>query len=1009
MSYVAAGVALLRAPVLALPPLADDTLVAGPPAEARLTEAATNPILRPAIAAVNDHLGAVLDDAAKGRFPGKPSRLRRAALAVTGYEARLHGRATPHGLFAGVSGVRFADRVAGSPYRSRAVVRPDQQWLVGVVDALEQELDVLITLSVRSVRVAERGDRLIAARQLITIDETTVADQEVSVRKTPALSALLTLTRRWLPVVDVIGWLAAEFGLERDEALGVVRSVVSAGLLHTNLLPDLSSPDPLGDLVAALRGCDIGEHAAELDGIAELMRKSAIEVDLRAELDERMRSMPGAAGGSPSRIDLCFDGDLSIPHAVAREAESAAELLSAMFTRAPSTTVRLREWFLNTHGVDRLVPLRDLLDEATSSPIGALLDPSEGPADPPPWRLRMLADLHDQAVRNGVQSVTLDAAVAAGVADDDHAAPPVSVDLFTRLVARDQAALDDGDFMLIEPRFGPGPAGATFTRFEHVVSQQILEGLGSAVRSLRPWMEKAVYAEVSYAPTYARIRNVLRAPLWTGHRIVVDGDATDATDIDVDDLHVGATSAGMYLVSRRLGVPVVPVTHSRVNSSLAPAAVRLLLAIGADDGGEVHGWSWGPLIAAPFLPRVTVGRTVLTAASWRLPVALIDAADVDDDTWLDRLAAWREEAGVPQRVLVGVSDRRVPLDLARRWHGLLLRREITARQVERVGEFVGDGGADGWFSESDGPHVTELVIPMLAARQQTRPSPSRVHRVIGRADGALHLPGGEYLSIELDVPRTTQNAVMAQMRAELQIPMDVAAVDRWFFLRYHRVGYISRPHLRLRFHGDPRALAGTLLPAWHDLAERLQERGMTGEWRIVPYDQEVERYGGPQLYPDVERLFHADSEAVIRTLRAEQPGLIGVAVTAVSAAEIITALDPDGADSRWLSALHGHAELELRPEVRALVSNGELPDRLGPDIAGAWAERRRRAEALGRRIRQVDSTSGCWSPPSRIFESIVHLHCNRMAGIAPELEHRALLLARDAMQARRQSSVSSHA
>lgn len=1008
MSYAAAGVALLRAPVLALPPLANDTLVAGTSAEARLTEAATNPVLRSAITAANERLGAVLDDAAKGHFPGKPSRLRRAALAVTGYEARLHGRATPHGLFAGVSGVRFADRVAGSPHLSRAVVRPDQQWLVGVVGALEQELDVLITLSIRSVRVAERGDRLIAARRLITNGEATVADQEVSVRKTPAVHALLTLTRRWLPVVDVIGWLATEFGLERDESLGVVRSVVSAGLLRTNLLPDLSSPDPLGDLVAALRGHDIAEHAAELGSVAELMRKSAIEVDLRSELDERMRSVPGA-GGSPSRIDLCFDGDVSISHAVAREAESVAELLSAMFTRAPSTTVRLREWFLNTHGVDRLVPLRDLLDEAACPPIGALLDAAEASADAPPWRLRMLADLHDQAVRNGVQSVTLDAAVAAAMADADHVVPPVSVDLFTRLVARDQAALADGEFMLIEPRFGPGPAGATFTRFEHVMSPQILEDLGTAVRAVQPWMEKAVYAEVSYSPTYARIRNVLRAPRWTDHRIVVDGDATETTDIDVDDLLVGATSEGMYLVSRRLGVPVVPVAHSRVNKSLAPAAVRLLLAIGADDGGEVHGWSWGPLTAAPFLPRVTVGRTVLTTASWRLPGALIDAADVDDDTWLARLAAWREEAGVPQRVLVGVSDRRVPLDLARRWHGLLLRREISARQVERVCEFIGDGGEDGWFSESDGPHVTELVIPMLAARQQTRPSPSRVHRVIGRADGALHLPGGEYLSIELDVPRTTQNAVLAHLRTNLQIPMDVAAVDRWFFLRYHRVGYISRPHLRLRFHGDPRALAGTLLPAWHDIAERLQGRGMSGEWRIVPYDQEVERYGGPQLFTDVERLFDADSEAVIRTLRAEQPGLIGVAVTAVSAAEIVIALDPDGADSRWLSALHGHAEIELRPEVRALVANGELPGRLGPDIAAAWAERRRRAEALGRRIRQVESTGGCWSPPARIFESIVHLHCNRMAGIAPELEHRALLLARDAMQARRQSAVSSDA
>lgn len=1016
MDFVPADVALLRAAAAPLRPLlSSSTADERPTAEAALVEAAADAELVAAIAASNTRLAAVLTRAAAGRFPDKPSRLRRAALAVAAYEARLHGRATPHGLFAGVAGVHFDEGAGSGPGARQVTVRPDQEWLVGVVAALESDPDVLAALTVRTGGVTKRGDRLVTMRRLMPTPDGTLPDQEVSVRRTAAIEALLDFTAQPRPVIDVLGRLTTWHGCDRATGIGVVRDLMAGGLLQTGLLPESSNDDQLGDLIASLHEVGLAEWAKELEEISALARAAEATAGAAREwneLRERMSDVSGATGDQLARLDLGWSGAMRIPRSVADEAAAAATALARTFTFDSSTTVRLREWFLNTHGVDRLVPFRDLLDDHASGPVATLLDDEDASCgETSTERLRMLISLLTETLTTGAREIRVDDRLADFAPPEDSiAAPVVSADLFCRLVSDSSSALSDGDFLLVEPRFGPGPAGATLTRFAPLLPDHVA-AVGERVRQARPRMENAAHAEVIFEPTLARSRNVIATPAWLDLKLHTDRTAEDASEIDLDDLLVGATPDGMYLVSKRLGVPIVPVLHSRMNHQLAPAAVRLLLAIGGDDSAQVHGWSWGPLAAAPFLPRVVLGRTVLSPATWRLPNELIATAagNEDDDTWARLVRAWGAERDLPQRVLVGVAGRRVPLDLMRHPDLLLLRREITSRAIGSVCEFIGDEEEDGWFGDTGRAHVTELVIPMFSTDTTKRRAPQRISRIVHATEATVTEPGSEYLSIECDVPNRSQNIVLSRLREVLDAPLVEAGVDRWFFLRYHRIAYLARPHLRIRFHGPSRALAATLLPAWYDAAEELRAKGLVGDWRITPYDQEVERYGGPGLFADIERLFHADSEAIIHTLRAEQPGLIGTAVLAVSAAELAAHLDPDGTHSRWPTSLHGHPDPALRPEVRALVASGDLSKRLGPEVEAAWARRRELAAAVGRQVRAVEDGEGCWSPPGRIYESIIHLHCNRMAGIAPKIEHQALRLAKDALEYTARVAAPSHA
>src|SRR5439155_4825024 len=101
-----------------------------------------------------------------------------------------------------------------------------------------------------------------------------------------------------------------------------------------------------------------------------------------------------------------------------------------------------------------------------------------------------------------------------------------------------------------------------------------------------------------------------------------------------------------------------------LDSPPPPRPYRFLCALQHQGVAGSLGWSWGPLEAAPFLPRVLTGRAVLSKARWNLgpaEVARLRAADP-----AGRFAAvqgWREEAGLPRWIALVERDAELPIDL----------------------------------------------------------------------------------------------------------------------------------------------------------------------------------------------------------------------------------------------------------------------------------------------------------------------------------------------------------
>ncbi|MFJ6140871.1 lantibiotic dehydratase [Kitasatospora sp. NPDC092286] len=1095
--FTATGPVLLRTP--ALPRSQRRTVPAGPehpagPAHsptpgpdgaalrALLAEAAADPALREAIEVSSPSLADLLDQTAAGATP-RPAALRRAAEAVSRYRLRMATRPTPFGLMAAVAPARF-DAAAKVRWdgADRRVFRPDLGWLLPLLDRLRTDPAVLPGLRLAVDQQARlRGDRLVLpylpeGRPRAGAEAQPVAER--TVRATAVVRAAVEAAAEPVRHAELLAALAAEFPAAPAEAVAaLVRSLVGQGFLLTDLTPPPDSTDLLGHVLDRLPA---GHPVhAELAAVRDVLTRAAALPRGRATgllREARARMTRLAPADRPLHADLALDAEVVLPNQVRTELEQAAAVLWRL---SPPTTApeHLRSYhveFIERYGTDSPVPLAELLDPDTGlGPPAGYRRPAggRGSANPQPSRARTDADaardrllaelaagaLADRGPDGLLPEVVLDDDLLARLTPPrngtDGAAdtPPASLELYAELAADSVEALDAGDFRLVlSPVAGSDRAGATFGRFATLVAgapgagapadDPALAGAALLAEAAGAGDDDALEAHLEFTPYRPRHANIALTPRWLDHRVVVSAfaDPGGPAVLPLDDLVVLADPERLAVYSRRLGREVRATTHHALNlRSGAPNAARFLQEVTLTGQRPWQPWDWGAASSTPALPRVRRGRVVLAPAAWRL-TAPVPAASAPFEQWAEGLARWRRRWGVPAAVRLVSGDQRISLDLNLPWHQQLLHSQARSAGPTVLQEELAPVGDGGWLRGPDGARTAELVVPLRrratppAAARPRRPLPARHHRTV-------ELPGGSWLFARLVATEARQDEILADHLPRLVGTLP-GEVDRWFFIRYQD----PAPHLRLRFHGAPQALAGDLLPALHDWALELRRAGLAADLRLESYAPETDRYGGAEVLADAERVFHADSLvalAALRLARAER-GLsrellaaVNIAGTAQSflagrggppadrpAADTGTVADAGsrgpGAGPRppaaapggpsagaWLAAVypksheHHQAFRALRaaalraigPDGPTAPAGGLLP--ADPALLAAWQQR---AAELARYAARLD-------PPSvdPVLASLLHMGHNRLVGIDREAERRAYALARGAVEAHR--------
>ncbi|MFI1176762.1 lantibiotic dehydratase [Streptomyces melanogenes] len=987
------------------PPAASPSSTSAADNHAQLRRLLADPVLRESIEVSSGSLTHTLERLERGEAIDDRS-WERALKSATRYLLRMAQRPTPFGLQAGVAAAAPGE---GARFRlgeaHRKFVWPDAEWAARVADARLTDPRTRGTVRVMANGlVVERGARLVLPSTRIPGEGgTELGTGEITIARSKLTDHLLRTARTPISIDELVDGAARRFPQAPAGALDrAVDTLVAEGFLLCDGRPrQHDTGDDVCVLAPELAACLRAYADAPLGTGRQAWRAAVRAMDAVAPQGTRR----------PLHVVLAMDAEVSLPDDVVAEAERAATALWRMSpqSRGPLHLTQYHKEFLERYGVERLVPVHELLDPVVGlgAPSGYLLPPSARP----PVEVRsarerddLLGDLVERALHAGQDEIVLTEETVAALSFDDAQSRPPSLDLFGQLHAVDCDALADGDFTLVlGPACGSHGVGAISGRFWEVTGSRPIV---RPVVGSRAGREAPVAAQLVFRPVLLRSVNISRVPLPGVPKIVVGefadtADATGTESIPVDDLAVRASFDGFQLLRRSTGQQIaVVVPHALDLSTSAPNVARFLAE---SHSVGLHAWTpwyWGRLEVLPHLPRVRYGRTVLNPARWRPTAELTGAAQRPGD-WRAALDQWRLAFRVPRHVLVAVSDKRLEVDLTHGPHRELFRHELARRPDLAVFESVGDRRTRfGWSAD----HANEVVFPLVPRADAPAPSPAPRVAARPRRDVPAHHIGGAWLSAKLLTPPTEHEHLLTH-----ELPVLLAelghSVKSWHFVRYAD----PDPQLRLRIEARDGSGSTDLLPAFHDWTRRLYAEGLIRDVSLHTFVPEAERYGGDQAVASALEVFHTDSVAVVTQLQHAVRGRLGtdrVVLAAATCADLLqAALGSSWAD--WaLDRLTWPATRSVRPyrrEAMALIgpdgTTGASHDHPGTHgLRDTWA---RRAEAMRAHARAVDESGPGAAVRDRALSGVLHMHANRALGLTREGESLTYAVLRDSIRSHR--------
>lgn len=897
-----------------------------------------------AVTAASPDLARQVEQLSAGH-PVPDSAVRRTVLAVLRYLLRARTRATPFGLFAGVTAARIgavATLRTGSAHHSAG--RADAEHSAALVDRFERHPVLQPHLMLlTSTLVVERDDHAVIEHR--PSGKRALGPENVRIRLTGPVREALDGARTPIRWGDLMAKLATDFpGAPAVTINTLLASLVRQQFLLTNLRPAMTTSNPLTSL---------SDHAHHLPHHE------------RAEIREAPRPA----------LDLRLDWDLTLPEAVAHEAAAAASALTRLAPRAALTG--WAEWharFLDRYGPRAVVPVLDAVDALGYPPgyLGATIRPASSPL---PDRDGRLIKVAQAAAAQGRVEVALDDAALEGLATSDPGRPvQPSTELTVRIHATDVSALQRGEFTLHVVGVARS-AGSTTGRFLNLLPEEDRRRMSEVYAGLPAVHRGALVAQISATPLSARAQNVARAPRVTDLVISLGEYQNPSTTlIPVTDLAVTADTKQLHLVSLSRRRPVHTLLLNAVDLGLhSHPLTRFLAEAPVALAVPCTGFLWGTAASnLPFLPALRYGRTILSPARWRLTRDQLPAGSAPWAQWDEALTRWCRDVHLPERVYLSEADQSLALDLAETSHRALLRA-----QLDRDGTAILHPAPRpqdlGW---TDG-RAHEAVIPLAA--DQNRPPVRTTAHVVTREHG--HLPGsGSHLYLQLHGRRDRQDPILTR---HLPTLLSKLGDPRCWFVRYPD----PAEHLRLRLTCAP----GTLGTAFEHIGawtEQLRRRDLITHTSVETYHPETARFGGPAALDTAEAYFAADSAAALAQLTAA--GTKGApdarAMTAASMVDIATGLL--GGQATAMHWLIEHTRTAPAPPPRAVYRQAvdlvrTHPAGLDEQTAATWSARR---AALADYSHVLAETN---EDPGALLPDLLHLHHVRMCGpgLPEEITH----------------------
>lgn len=917
---------------------------------------------------------------------GSAPKNRKFFEKVSALILRMATRPTPFGAYAAIDILdpRASGKLVCDP-DVRAYSRPDMEWLHSLTEIIENdpELRAGLVLYTNDAHVV-RGDYIHVTnfRQRAHLRSPARVMSQYRPTAMRYIESVRYCTERAQGGVvwsELSTELAERFSVSESRASNLVASLWDAGLLLSELRPDL-----LGNPWAQLR---------RIVNVSPRMKTLAAEIKI---VEQALDSLQGKSikawdADAIPRVTDAMSRLTEVPHPIQTDArrnvsgrlpqavlDDAAFLGELLLRGARSDGLdHYRKRFIEIYeGTDRLVPLLEFVDEDWG--VG------EPPAINKPTddvRATRLLKLIWPALHDGRTELALSAAEVAELFPPEirDRERPEAFEIGFQVLANSFEDVVQGKYKVALSGLLPVTGAArTLGRFLYLFDDQQRGHVANFQRNVAD--KSVLHAELSYLPTKARYGNVCTRPsaypyhLALGHHHNGPGEA-----LDLRDLYVGLDdkSGAFFLYSASKAKRVRVHTSDVLTTHTEPTLVRFLNCLSFDRVREVLPFDWASIRTAPMLPRISYNNIIISPKRWNVDASAWRSAgnlrcEVDE---------WRQKWNVPKYVLLSEGDNKIPLNLDSQL-GLATIEDALDRSttVLRFQEWLET--SDVWLSDGKERFVAEYVL----SASLNEPREGATQSIVPSRGRRQFAPGSEWLYVHLYCGWEGETILSKYLAPFVEELRRTELINQWFFLRY----VDKKRHLRVRF--KTQSQMDALLAKVTEFANALLRGKLISHFSFHTYERELERYGAhPRAIEIAERVFCYDSDVVLAALSETKSGSQERFREAIRSADyLVRAFVQDGDPRPWFDSPMHHAarrpmSTEDREHVKAIAGSlNAVSTRTSPIM-----------EAINE-YRDLEESGNLGKSLASIFKSLLHMHYNRMGLNVHAVEPRARAIQRQA-------------
>lgn len=844
--------------------------------------------------------------------------------------------------------------------RKRA--RPDMEWVFRLIQKLYDDPELFSGLPVRINPLARRvGDRFVLSyiRRSPLKKETPPDDKKLSIRASPLIQLLLDRAREPISIA-LLGQEACAHmpKLNLEKTKGVIRELLSQQFLLPEFLPSLLSEAPFDDLTARI---------PKSWGIQTLAEKIKAYNDLpigegELALQELQKEMGVLAPAETFlQVDAAAEIPLQLPETVARALGAGLDFLWKI-----SPKQSLPEYhgkFVEKYGTSRTVPLLQLLQEL--GPVTKSVHPGAK------WK-RWLKKNLGECMREKKGEIVIDSSFTFVEKEipDRKEAPP-SLDLFCELIADSRGAIEQGDFLALFLGIA-WQGGSTMGRFLDILGKPAQEKLSEFIQLEEELLPNSRLVELSYFPANVRSANVTIHPCLTKHRLDLE---SAKGSLALEEIYIGTTGQRLYLTTKEGKSELVVHVGNLLNQKCAPPPLQLMRDISDARFHLPHPFSWGDLAELPFLPRIRLGKLILSSAEWNL----------HDEPF----EAWAKKWNLPRYSFLTEGDQRLLIDQTNPMHIREIALRLKKGNPLKFTECIVPAS---WVGSNVGSHFHEIVVPFVKNPLFTETPIVPLSHFTVSTEERLKLPGSDWLFLKFYLDEGEASRFLVHYLAPLagHLCQERQWIDHWFFIRYKD----PLPHLRFRMHLREKNSLGPLLLFLEKAGLQWIQKGVIYDLSFGVYEREVERYGGIESMPLIENLFCTDSKAVVHLVQAFLNKRLMLPEPIFHTLSVLTFLYDLGLKgAEMLNVLEQHSDRQ-----EALEGFRKYKGQLIPLVKDLLDDFRGEGVSLFKEASSLRAAQGkplAISPS--VYSSLLHMHCNRI-GADQAAEAKASLFARHALQ-----------